>query len=169
MYVQISHLKVTILMIGDHPWMTYDKKKIPFLIIGRFQDRCGDAFFFCDLFFCQPVIYTIHGYAVIGNQTKFSIHKVWWLREASLIGQTFIRIPIDPAILAAIGHRIIKKEKDMRTRGPEVTCVETRIRRLFGWIIKLCSSCHIPLQYELNTPIQIWAQSPPTLSNTKTA
>ena len=24
------------------------------------------------------------------NQTKFPIHKVWWLREATQIGQTFI-------------------------------------------------------------------------------
>ena len=24
------------------------------------------------------------------NETKFSIHKVWWLREASQIGQTLI-------------------------------------------------------------------------------
>ena len=47
--------------------------------------------------------------------TKFLIYKVWWVKEASQIRQTFIplcekdiktqhKIPIDPAILAAIGH-----------------------------------------------------------------
>ena len=55
------------------------------------------------------------------NQTKFTMHKVWWIIEASQIGQTFIllyvkksfiktqhgRFKIDPAILAAIGHRFI--------------------------------------------------------------
>ena len=57
------------------------------------------------------------------NQSKFPIHKVWWLREASEIGQTFIplceqksfktqrgRIPIHPAILVAVGHRFIIKK-----------------------------------------------------------
>ena len=63
--------------------------------------------------------YLIHVY--LG--TKFPVHKVWWLREASQIGQTFIpfvkksfktqhgRIPIDPAMLAAIGHRFIAPNK----------------------------------------------------------
>ena len=32
-------------------------------------------------FFCQPVKYVIHVYAVIGNQTKLPMHKVWWLLE----------------------------------------------------------------------------------------
>ena len=51
-------------------------------------------------------------------------YKVWWLREASEIGQTFIppceksfkrkhgRIPIDPAILATIGHCLIAKNQE---------------------------------------------------------
>ena len=34
------------------------------------------------------------------NQTKFPIHKVWWLREASQIGQTFI--PLCEIILIII-------------------------------------------------------------------
>ena len=64
------------------------------------------------------------------NLTKFPIHKVWWLREALQIGQTFIpvdvkktfktqygRIPTDPAILAAIGHRFIAK-----TKGKQKKC-----------------------------------------------
>ena len=52
-----------------------------------------------------------------------------YIREASQIGQTFIpyvknsfktqhgRIPIDPAILAAIGHRFIVKKKIINTNS----------------------------------------------------
>ena len=55
--------------------------------------------------------------------TKFPLYKVWWLREASKIGQTLIplcqisrlkqqgRILFDPAIVAAIGHRFIAHTK----------------------------------------------------------
>ena len=51
------------------------------------------------------------------NQTKFPICKVWWLRERPhksskslypYVKKSF-KIPIDPAILAAIGHRFIAK------------------------------------------------------------
>ena len=65
----------------------------------------------------------------------FPLCKVWWLREASQIGQTFIplcekksfktqhgRNPIDPAILAAIRHRFIAKRENLkgrRARRPE--------------------------------------------------
>ena len=89
------------------------------MVIGRLQNRCGDAFylFICLLFIFKYFLPTseivrdacIRGYH--WNQTKFPIHKVWWLREASQIGQTFIplyeqvisktqrgRIPIDQAI-----------------------------------------------------------------------
>ena len=71
----------------------------------------------------------IHVYAVIGTKlprtklpgTKLPIYmyRVWWLREASQIGQMFVpymkklqrgRIPIDPAILAATGHRFIAQK-----------------------------------------------------------
>ena len=44
------------------------------------------------------------------------------------------RIPIDPANLAAIGHRFIAKKKrklKMQTCGSEATHTETRNRRLF--------------------------------------
>ena len=86
-------------------------------------------YFFFKLSVCQPVKYGIHVYVCIHsywNQTKFPIHKVWWLREASQIGKTVIplqyvkklfktqpgRIPIDPAILAAIGHRFIAQKEN---------------------------------------------------------
>ena len=58
---------------------------------------------------------------------KFPIFKIWWLREASQIGQTFTqhgRIAIDPAVLAAIGHRFIANK------------IETRNQRLY-----------LPIQY----------------------
>ena len=76
------------------------------------------------------------------NQTKFPIHKVWWLGEASQIRKTFIplckkvvytqhgRIPIDPAILAAIGHCFIAIFK-MPTRDSEPTHAETSRRLSF--------------------------------------
>ena len=72
------------------------KKSLWFLVIGRLQNRCGDVFgfliFFLNLFFwptseLRDTCTCIHGY---WNQTKLPIHKVWWLREASQIGQTFI-------------------------------------------------------------------------------
>ena len=60
-------------------------------------------------------------YVYVG--TVFPIHKVWWLKEASQIGQMFIypyvkksfktqhgRNQIDLAILVAIGHRFIAKK-----------------------------------------------------------
>ena len=54
--------------------------------------------------------------------TKFPIHKVWWLREASQIGQTFIhgRTPSDPAVSAAIGHRFIAKKKEIKNADTRV-------------------------------------------------
>ena len=64
---------------------------------------------------------------VYWNPNKFPIYKVWWLREASQIGQTFIprgaqhgRIPIDPSILAAIGHRFMAKKKKTKNANAQV-------------------------------------------------
>ena len=66
----------------------------------------------------KDVIHIIHGY---WNHTKFPIHKVRWLREAAQIGQIPIwksylkqhgRLPINPSILAAIGHRFIATKKE---------------------------------------------------------
>ena len=63
---------------------------------------------------------TLYTRNIIYAGTKFPIYKVLWLREASQIRQTVIppmcikhssRIPIDPAIFAAIGHRFIAKKK----------------------------------------------------------
>ena len=71
------------------------------------------------------------------KQTKFPTHKVWWLREAAQIGQMFTPlcekkffktqhgiIPIDPAILVAIGHRFIAKKIHLKTTywKPGRTC-----------------------------------------------
>ena len=52
-------------------------------------------------FFGQPVKYVKHVYVVVGTR-----HKVWW--------------PIEPAILAAIGHRFSAKKK-MPTCQSEAT------------------------------------------------
>ena len=69
------------------------KQSLCFLVIGRLQNWQGEEFFLflviIFFFFCQPVKYVIHVYAVYWNQTKFPIHKVWWLR-LRLIEQTFI-------------------------------------------------------------------------------
>ena len=72
------------------------KKGLRFLVIGRLQNRCGDVFFFV----CEPVKYVIHAYADIGNQTKFSIHKVLRLRQASQIGQ----MPVIPVWKSRLIH-----------------------------------------------------------------
>ena len=58
------------------------------------------------------------------DQIPLSVHKVWWLRETTQIEETIHtpiceksfktqhgRFPIDPAILAAIGHRFIAPPK----------------------------------------------------------
>ena len=65
------------------------KKGLRFLAICWLQNRCSDQFlgviFFlptseiCDTCICS-----------YWNQTKFPTHKVWWIREAAQIGQTFI-------------------------------------------------------------------------------
>ena len=47
------------------------------------QNRCGDALFSAIFFLCQQGNTCIRG-------DQFPIYKVWWLREASQIRQTFI-------------------------------------------------------------------------------
>ena len=94
-----------------------------------FKKNCFLNLFF---FFCQQgntwymYMYT-HGWHVC----KVHVHiHVWWLREASQIGQSSYsyyvkkqfktqrgRIPTDPAILATIGHRF-------RAKRPDVTLIE---------------------------------------------
>ena len=50
------------------------------------------------------------------HQTKFPIHKVWWLRGVAQIGQTFT--PLCESCLirqrgrVPIGHRFIAKQKE---------------------------------------------------------
>ena len=88
--------------------------------------------------------YVTHVYLVIGNQTKFLIHKVWWLWEASQIRQAFIphktqygRIPIDQVTLSAIGHRFIAKKTTANLKcrcvglRQRVLAAETRSQRRF--------------------------------------
>ena len=86
----------------------------------------------------------IRVYAVIGTRPKFHIHKVWWLRQASQIGQTFIplcekrRLKHSAAEFQSIqqfsfqSQQINKKLIKILTRGSEATRAETRNRRLLG-------------------------------------
>ena len=103
------------------------KKSLQFLVIGRLQNWCGDTYIFC-----QPVKYVIHVYMVIGTRPNCPIHKVWWLRDTSQIGQTFIplckkksfkiqhgRIPINPAVLAATGHRFYSNNKNQKIKNAD--------------------------------------------------
>ena len=71
-------------------WLYTEKAKIKsvrFLVIGRLQNRCGDAGFFSRPYFDfanREIRDTLH------TGTIFPRKKVWWLREASQIRQTFI-------------------------------------------------------------------------------
>ena len=75
------------------------------------------AFFWCffqpSFFFASREIrdslYT--RFIVYAAQTKFPMYKVWWLRVASQIGQTFIP---QCEKVAAIGHRFIAKKKKIK-------------------------------------------------------
>ena len=63
-----------------------------------------------------------------------------WLREASQIGQTehsTAAIPIDPSILAVIGHRFIAQKRTfkMPTRGSEAARAEPETRNRWGKVI----------------------------------
>ena len=57
------------------------RKSLRFLVIGQLQKRCSD-------FFGGPTgKYVIHVY----TGTKIHVlYKVWWLRQASQVGQTFL-------------------------------------------------------------------------------
>ena len=58
-------------------------KSLSFLVIGRLQNRCGDTFF--------SSLYFWYFFSQQGTRwPNFPLYKVWWLREASQIGQTFI-------------------------------------------------------------------------------
>ena len=88
-----------------------------FLVIGRLQNWCSDAFFVIFFF----VIYFFANREIC--DTWICRDKVWWLREASQSGKhsyPYVKksfktqhgtIAIDPAILAAIGHRFIAKNR----------------------------------------------------------
>ena len=83
------------------------KLSVWFLVIGRLQSRCGDALF---LLVLTSEIHTyIRGNWVAkrGLTNRANIHypyvKKWFKTQHGII-------PIDPAILAAIGHRFIAKK-----------------------------------------------------------
>ena len=125
--------------------------------IGRLQNRCSDAFFF--FFFFANVI---HVYMRLLEPDQVS--QLRWLRGASQIGQMFKtqqgRIPLGPAILAAIRHCFIAQKKNLKTltRGSEVTRPDTRKRRLFFcWPILENSQFRfiefIPMQNLEKTPL----------------
>ena len=95
------------------------QKSLRFLvIIGQHQNWCGDALFFLSFLFGNNFLptgkYLIH---VRIHLSRISPYKVYWLREVhkkssypyvkKLFKTQHGRIPIDPAILAAIGHRFI--------------------------------------------------------------
>ena len=94
------------------------KKSLRFLVIGRVRNRCGDMLllFFC--FFCQQG----NTWYIVYAGTKFPIQKYG---SCPYVKKSFKtqhgRILVDPAILAAIGHRFIAQEnlKCLRTRRPK--------------------------------------------------
>ena len=58
------------------------------MFIGRLQNRCGNTLFGNPFSPTSEIRDTcIRGYR---NQNKFPKHKVWWLKEAAQIRQTFI-------------------------------------------------------------------------------
>ena len=75
-----------------HNGFKANKKSLRFLVIGRLQNQCGDVFFFFFFFFSAIIFFCQQGYMwdIVYAGTKFPIHKVWWLREASQNRQTFI-------------------------------------------------------------------------------
>ena len=93
----------------------------------------------------------------------YKVH-VWWLREVSQIGQTFIplldmyvkksfetqhgRIPIDPAILAAIGHRFIAIQKKLKIKmQTKIKNAGLRWNRDFSFLLALQCTQNIYIQY----------------------
>ena len=131
-------------------WPKKEKRKISGFW-SRSPSKSVTRFLFCfGHFFCQQ------------RNTWYIVYvvKLWWPREASRIGQTFIplcgkaqhgRIPIDLAIVA---HCFIAKRKlKTPTHGSEAKRVDTRNRRLFWpqsvythvvWIITLVLTDPIP-------------------------
>ena len=105
-------------LVEKRLWSASKIGAVTSLCFGFFWGRGGAVVIFSPFLQTSEIRDTcIPGY---WNQSKFPVHKVWWLREASQIGQTFIprceklfktqhgRIIIDPVIFAAIGHRFIK-------------------------------------------------------------
>ena len=99
-------------------------KSLQFLVIGRLQNRCGDALFFL---FLPTGKYMTH--CIRRDHLKFpiiqsmvakrglinlaNVHTPMWKHLHS-------RIPIDPGMLAAIGHRFIATIKNIKNANKQV-------------------------------------------------
>ena len=115
--------------------------------------------FFLNFFCCQLVKYVIHIYAVIGTRPNFPYTKYGGKRSLTNQANVHIpcvkkswtqrgRIPIDPAILAAIGHRFIATNKEnqeisknkykcQKDQKPETFCWPYREGTTFVMLSKL--------------------------------
>ena len=124
-------------------------------------------FFFLVIFFLPTSEIHDTCICIFWNQTKFSIHKVWWLRETSQIGQNHMwknsSMQIHPAILDVIGHSK-KKELKMSTRGSAATHAETRNRRLF-WGPEVDNDIKHSWQTNKNRRLSSFESSVSSLSN----
>ena len=125
------------------------QKSIRFLVIGRLQNRCGDALFF--LFFyanreirvaCIRGDQISHIQSMVAKRGLTNRANVHTSMSKKSFKTQHGRNPIDPAILAAIGHRFIankkKRQLKMPTHGSEATSAETS---------KICDTLYIFISY----------------------
>ena len=94
---------------------TKGQKSLRFLVIGRLQNRCSDALL-C-LFFVLPTSEILEPDKISrtkrGRTNRANVHTP--TRKKSLKTQRG-RIPIDPAILPAIGRRFIATKRKLKCR-----------------------------------------------------
>ena len=85
-------------------------KKYPVSCCGRLQGRCGDALFL------PTWKYVIHLIVYAARGPNLLLYKVWWLREASQIRQTFIlKCEKSKAQLSRIPKKATRAETKNRT------------------------------------------------------
>ena len=144
-YIMIQH--VNPFMLISFPSIR-PPKSLRFLVISRLQNRCSNALFkvFFLLCFCLVIFFfclrEIRDTCLRGDQ--ISHDKVWWLREAPQIGQTFImwksRLKHSTAEFQSIQQfwvqfDIVSQQKKGRRAG--LVCgdapADTRNLRLFLW------------------------------------
>ena len=126
-----------------------EKKGLSFLVIGRLQNRCGEFVFFlptseiCDTLCVHNIWYIcVHTLLLEPDQLSHTQSMVDTSRGCTNRANVRTplprfekktqhgRIPIDPAILAAIGHRFIAKEKRKAiTKQCQCTGLRQRVRR----------------------------------------